>query len=132
MQSHRQKRVAIIGGGISGLALAIALKHMNKTYGTHWEPYIFDEKPSFGHERSFYILWKFGIKSLLELGLGKRLGAISWPILKLKSIDSASQEVLVDWPQDAKSPVDNESSEFSYLPPMYFQLILGLECERWI
>ncbi|KAI8903409.1 hypothetical protein EDD86DRAFT_215307, partial [Gorgonomyces haynaldii] len=108
------KRIAIVGGGITGLALAVALERLNKE-SKRFEVYVFEQQQKYPDNMAHYILYKTGLKALLELGLGKRLSRIGWPIASFKSLESESGEILVDWSNEQKQ----ESSDFDYLPSMF-------------
>lgn len=126
-EQHKSKRVVIIGGGISGLCLALALEHLSSTTDTKWSCFIFEAKTSFAYNQSpHYILWKYGIKALIELGLGSHLADISAPIASLKSVDPATDEILVDWNNES-SAVDSEASnDDDGLPGLYAEFDIGL------
>jgi 2-polyprenyl-6-methoxyphenol hydroxylase-like FAD-dependent oxidoreductase len=94
----KTKRIVIIGAGIAGLSLALALNLLNKS-NNKWEIYIFEAKPAFD-DQGHIILWKQGIRGLMELGLGGRLGRVAEPLPKLVSRDVTTNEVIVKWPKD--------------------------------
>ena len=114
------RRVVIIGGGIAGLSIALALSHLNKQQTEfQWEVYIFESGDYNNIADPYYILHKSGIKSLMELGIGKRLGAIGIPITKMKSTDPVSEDVFVDWPtSEVKTDIEADIDGIS-LPSMY-------------
>jgi 2-polyprenyl-6-methoxyphenol hydroxylase-like FAD-dependent oxidoreductase len=113
-------RIAIIGGGIAGLSLALALSNLNKTQLKQWDIVVFESKPHYSDHDHYLCIWKFGIKALLELGIGKRLGSIAFPISSLCSVDCLANQTVVDW---THAPDENLNSD--NLPPMYLIINQG-------
>ncbi len=62
-------RVGIIGGGLGGLAAALALRHSGQ------EVVVFEQAPEFRAVGAGISLWPNGVKVLCLLGLGRRLAA---------------------------------------------------------
>ncbi|KAJ3368940.1 hypothetical protein HDU91_000201 [Kappamyces sp. JEL0680] len=131
-QKEPPRKVVIIGSGVTGLALLLALNQVAEEANIY--PLLYTRDTTFTESKSeCWNLWKTGIEAALELGLGKRLGKISWPIVKLKSVemgfdasgDAAASSpssagpagILVDWPPVA-SPSKTTIAETDYLPPM--------------
>jgi hypothetical protein len=99
------RKIIIIGSGLSGLSMLLALNQVAEQANIY--PILYTKETSFFEAKTQgYNLWRSGIEAALELGLGKRLGRISWPIVALKSQEmslgntQSTQEsgVLVDWP----------------------------------
>jgi 2-polyprenyl-6-methoxyphenol hydroxylase-like FAD-dependent oxidoreductase len=103
------EKIVIIGASISGLALALSLKRLG------CKVIVYEENTSYYHNHHV-VLWKAAIQALLELGLGKRLSRISWPIVKLSSTDLETGEQILDFPLP-ESP-KHTSGEEVYLPAM--------------
>ena len=112
-------RVGIIGAGVSGLCLALALKNLNsQSKDPIFDVHIFDQVESFDRsEKPHYILWKHGIEAMVELGLAPYLGFCGGPLLNLISTDSETGEVMVKWPAESEAEPTNDIS--NEIPPMY-------------
>ncbi|KAJ3283966.1 hypothetical protein HK104_010148 [Borealophlyctis nickersoniae] len=127
-QQEPPRRVLIIGGGIAGITFALALKRASATTGLNLEPVIFEASTAEDYAGSrdgspHWLVWRWAVEVLLELGLGKRLSKIAWPVLGFKSMDADTNEVLVQWPPPEPTPgaVDPEiaaASAGSSLPPL--------------
>ncbi|KAJ3310290.1 hypothetical protein HDV04_005135 [Boothiomyces sp. JEL0838] len=116
MASEEPKKIVIIGAGITGLSLALALERLKKEINI--EVVVYEKEVAFSElQTPHHILWKSGIEGFLELGLAKRLGKICWPIAKLTTINAESGESILHWswpPED----MNEEEVDLSYLPPM--------------
>ncbi|KAI8923362.1 hypothetical protein BC831DRAFT_429061 [Entophlyctis helioformis] len=94
----RPKRIIIIGGGVAGLTLALALKRLSAAHGLNFQPVVYEATTTYTDRGPHYLLWRWAVEALLELGLGRRLGSVAWPVVKFSSVDCASGEELVRWP----------------------------------
>ncbi|KAJ3270396.1 hypothetical protein HDV01_007862 [Terramyces sp. JEL0728] len=116
MASEEPKKIVIIGAGITGLSLALALERLKKDLNI--KVVVYEKEVAYSElQTPHHVLWKSGIEGLLELGLAKRLGKICWPIAKLTTINAESGESILHWnwpPED----INDEEIEQSYLPPM--------------
>ncbi|KAJ3043027.1 hypothetical protein HDV00_005934 [Rhizophlyctis rosea] len=123
------KKILIIGGGIAGLTLALSLRRIAAATGINIQPIIYEaatvETYAGGSENGpHWLMWRYAVETLLELGLGKRLSKIAWPILNFKSTDAETKEVLVSWPPEdpaaaaAADPESAAATSDSTLPPM--------------
>jgi 2-polyprenyl-6-methoxyphenol hydroxylase-like FAD-dependent oxidoreductase len=104
------KKFVIIGASITGLALALSLRRLGHNV------IIYEQNSTYYHNHHV-ILWKGAVQALLELGLGKRLSRIAWPIVRLTSTDLETGESIVDFPLP-ESPSHEKNMDLSYLPPM--------------
>ncbi|KND03219.1 uncharacterized protein SPPG_02275 [Spizellomyces punctatus DAOM BR117] len=96
-----ENKVLIMGGGIAGLTAALAIRRVAALTGLSLRPIIYEasNSPYPGENTSsHWILWRWAIDVLLELGLGKRLSRISMPIDNLKAVDADTNELLVHYP----------------------------------
>ncbi|KAJ3100809.1 hypothetical protein HDU97_001927 [Phlyctochytrium planicorne] len=124
--STGSKRIIIIGGGLAGLTLALALKRVARSTGINLETVIFDSKTEADYNEAgpHYLLWRWAVEILVEMGLGGKLSKIAAPILKFTSIDAETQEDLVQWPPSkaelgaSSHTVEEELGVDSALPPM--------------
>ncbi|KAJ3083492.1 hypothetical protein HK102_001050 [Quaeritorhiza haematococci] len=126
--SFPRRRILIIGGGVAGLALALCLKRASVQTGLALDPIIFEASNGERYKESgpHYILWRWAVEVLLELGLGKRLSRIAWPIESFKSQDADTKETLVQWPPvvdpaapgSTTAPAGTAAASDSSLPPM--------------
>ncbi|KAJ1550279.1 hypothetical protein HK096_007803, partial [Nowakowskiella sp. JEL0078] len=132
MPSDFPRKVLIIGAGIAGLFTALAFKRVSRNLGfpinimifERASPSIFHESSTDGNPAQFFILWRWAIDLLRELGLGHRLARIARPIVTFTSSDAETKESLVQYPPlDAitsttgASPTDIPMGDPS-LPPM--------------
>lgn len=100
-------KIVIIGSGISGLILFFLLKKQAKNVQ------LFTKQETFSLQKSpVVILWKSALKILLKLGFGKRLSTIAYPLVSLKSSETETEEVLVDFFPTKSTDTD----EYAYLP----------------
>ncbi|RKO85352.1 hypothetical protein BDK51DRAFT_39619 [Blyttiomyces helicus] len=91
--------IVIIGGGIAGLTTALAIKRAAIATGLNVRPIIYEAARSYSTTPGpHWLLWRWAIDSLLELGLGKRLSRIARPIDSFRSVDAETLETLVQWP----------------------------------
>jgi 2-polyprenyl-6-methoxyphenol hydroxylase-like FAD-dependent oxidoreductase len=77
------RRILIIGGGLAGLTFALALKRVGRSTGLNLEPVIFESQTAekaYSEKGPHYMLWRWAVEVLLELGLGGRLSKIAAPI----------------------------------------------------
>lgn len=156
MTTSRPRRIVIIGAGVAGLSLALALK------SSDFEVFIFEEKCSFS-AMPHLVLWKQGLRALEKLGLLDRIEMIGEPLGRLVSRDSDTGQVLVNWDsgtgndgltgQRTKSHLDGPFGEEHHdleagtckkdkhidtgtrkdtLPPMYSLINAGLQSDKWI
>jgi hypothetical protein len=102
------KNVAIIGAGITGLLTALSLKQREPNADIQ----IYEAGNGYTTTRH-QIIWKTGIKSLLDLGLGKRLSRIATPIHNISAFDLLNHQIFLE------KPSQNESSQplDSTIPP---------------
>ncbi|KAJ3156956.1 hypothetical protein HK101_001456 [Irineochytrium annulatum] len=124
------RRILIIGGGPAGLALALALKRVGRSTGLNLVPIVFESKWAHSaysehdqeHPAPHYILWRWAVEILVEMGLGGRLSKIAAPILHFKSMELDTQDPIVEWPPSnadrVVNSVDEEIGADSALPPM--------------
>ncbi|KAJ3320330.1 hypothetical protein HDV06_005361 [Boothiomyces sp. JEL0866] len=116
MASEEPKKIVIIGAGITGLSLALALERLKRDLNI--KVVVYEKEVAYSElQTPHHVLWKSGIEGLLELGLAKRLGKICWPIAKLTTINAESGESILHWtwpPED----INEEEIDLSYLPPM--------------
>ncbi|KAI9330779.1 hypothetical protein DFJ73DRAFT_899758 [Zopfochytrium polystomum] len=116
------RRILIIGGGVAGLTLALALKRAARSTGLQLIPVIFDECPpeAYSEAGPHYVLWRWAVEVLLEMGIGGRLSKIASPLLYFTSRETETDEVIVQWPpaDRTKDPIDAEIGLDSAIPPM--------------
>ncbi|KAI8854006.1 hypothetical protein BC829DRAFT_381063 [Chytridium lagenaria] len=113
------KRIIIIGGGLAGLALALALKRVGRSTGLNLDVVVFEEKTDAEYNESggHYLLWRWAVDVLIEMGLGGKLSRIAAPFSK-------TNEDLVQWPPSraelgtSSTSVEEELGVDSALPPM--------------
>ncbi|KAJ3210807.1 hypothetical protein HDU67_004991 [Dinochytrium kinnereticum] len=130
-QTHQQganppKKILIVGGGLAGLALALALKRVGRSTGLNLETVIFDERTEADYNEAgpHYVLWRWAVDILIEMGLGGKLSRIAAPILRFSSIDAETQDDLVQWPPTTaelgatSASVEEALGVDSALPPM--------------
>lgn len=106
-----KRRIVIAGAGIAGLSLALAL-----SVDLKFEVYLFEKERTYENCNRSLILWKQGIRALLELGLGERLGKIGLPLFNLSS-STNTKEQLVSWPSELM-PAEDVEARVDGLPPM--------------
>ena len=75
-----EKRIVIIGAGITGLATALALKQQVPDILIE----IHEQEQKYS-DHSHVILWKAAVNILLDLGLGHRLSRIATPLTKIRT-----------------------------------------------
>ncbi|TPX50729.1 hypothetical protein SeMB42_g02160 [Synchytrium endobioticum] len=92
------RKVVIIGASISGLTLLLALRRVCHVTQLNLQIIIYDRKASFWEQGPVYILWRWSIALLVELGLGNGLKRVAKSIDTLKSMDTETGEVYVSWP----------------------------------
>ena len=125
------RKILIIGAGIAGLTLALSLRRMAAATGLNIKPVIYEsstvETYGGGSENGpHWLMWRYAVETLLELGLGKRLGKIAWPILNFKSTDAETNEVLVQWPPEdpaAAAAADPELAAGKRLGNSYLSIL---------
>lgn len=112
-----ERKVVIVGSGISGLSMLLGLRKYASQANVKVVLYTSQTKEDFTDLKTWHMnLWKSGIEAAMELGIGKRLCRVSWPIVKLKSVEVETDEVLVDWPSE--EPRSTANDELDYLPPL--------------
>src|SRR5262245_33275633 len=84
-------RALVIGGGIGGLATAIALRHVGI------DVTVFEQAPALRESGAGLTLWSNATRALRVWGLEKPLAAISAP-LERGQVRSAAGRVLADLP----------------------------------
>ncbi|KAI9100537.1 hypothetical protein DFS34DRAFT_578667, partial [Phlyctochytrium arcticum] len=97
------QKILIIGGGVAGLTTALAIKRIAQTTNLPLRPIIFEAaSPETAYRgqgmSAHWILWRWAIDTLLELGLGKRLGRIAAEVKKMRVVDAETNETLVNYP----------------------------------
>ncbi|KAJ3328904.1 hypothetical protein HDU76_009066 [Blyttiomyces sp. JEL0837] len=116
------KRILIMGGGVAGLSLALALKRVGRSTGLDLQPVIFDSaKPeSYNESGPHYLLWRWAVEVLVEMGCGGRLSKIAAPVVNFQAVEAETEELLVEYPPKghATASVDAEIGQDSALPPM--------------
>jgi hypothetical protein len=75
-----ERRIVIIGAGITGLATALALKQQVPDILLE----IHEQETTYS-DHSHVILWRAAVKILLDLGLGNRLSRIATPLSTIKT-----------------------------------------------
>eukprot|EP00842_Homolaphlyctis_polyrhiza_P003158 jgi/Hompol1/3843/HPOL_006781-RA len=139
--SNAVRRIIIIGGGVAGLTLALALKRASQRSGLAVQCVIYEATQTYTERGPHYLLWAWAVQALQQLGLARRLGRVSWPVASFSSVAAASGESLVQWPDatasssapaPAPAPVSSSSNSSaaataaadpealagSYLPPL--------------
>ncbi|KAI9208431.1 uncharacterized protein BJ171DRAFT_577534 [Polychytrium aggregatum] len=102
---EQPRRFLIIGGGIAGLTLAVAIKRVAQITRLPLQPIIFEAKQTYDYDiHAHHTLWRWAVELLIELGLGKKLGKISSPILNYVSDDAETNVELVRWPPTVDTP----------------------------
>lgn len=95
---------------------------MCRSTGLELEPVVFEANSpeSYSETGPHYILWRWAVEVLLEMGLGGRLSRIAAPIVNFTSTETASEEVIVQWPpvSTSKDHIEAEIGLDSALPPM--------------
>lgn len=109
-QSNKTVRnIVIVGGGISGLILACTLKRLKTCVETdpsvEIAPYVFEKTFSIPNEKITWILWKWAVPALNDLGLGRFLQNYSNTISAVQSLDLLSNDLLVSYP-----PISSDGS----------------------
>ncbi|KAJ3396608.1 hypothetical protein HDU92_002556 [Lobulomyces angularis] len=118
-----QRKILIIGGGVAGLTLALAIKRVAQKTGLNLIPVIYESQTTYSEVGTHFILWRWAVETLLEMGMGKLLGKVSWPILNFKSLDADTKETVVQWPPDSVTHENIDSFHHNdpledSLPPM--------------
>ncbi|RKO98737.1 hypothetical protein CXG81DRAFT_28457 [Caulochytrium protostelioides] len=95
-----RRKILIVGASVAGLTLALAVKRASALYGLGLEPVVFEKRTTFTEANSGppWLMWRWALQPLLELGLGKRLQRIAMPIHTFHSVDAETRDVLVQWP----------------------------------
>ena len=93
--SKQNKNIVIIGAGITGLCTALALKQQQPDL----QLTIYEQNSDY-LQIDFVTLWKSSIKSLLDLGLGKRLSRIASPLTTVNTTIIGTEINLQDKTQD--------------------------------
>ncbi|KAI9343532.1 hypothetical protein BDR26DRAFT_238537 [Obelidium mucronatum] len=117
------KRVVIIGGGIAGLSLALALKRLNAKAaklrsGVHYDTLVIEANSSPSEDGMHIVLWRWALEALIgDLQVGGGLSRMAAPIVGCSALDPLDIQVpLNQFPPPASrlaaSAIDSE------LPPL--------------
>ncbi|KAI9338960.1 hypothetical protein DFJ73DRAFT_581128 [Zopfochytrium polystomum] len=122
MEDQPARRILIVGGGVAGLTLALALKRAGRSTGLNLQPVIFEANGPEGYSEAgpHYVLWRWAVEILLEMGVGGRLSRIASPLMYFTSRESETDELIVQWPpaDRSKDDIDAEIGVDNALPPM--------------
>ncbi|KAJ3237645.1 hypothetical protein HDU81_009195 [Chytriomyces hyalinus] len=122
----KTKRVVIVGGGIAGLSLAVALKRLNsqaRRTGVVFEVLVVDGAPSaaIAEDGDHLLLWRWAVEALVaDLKIGKGLSRVGGPILACSALDPLDLETPLSVfppPQSRLSPTTSGEPP-STLPPL--------------
>src|SRR4051812_6976716 len=69
--THRHRKIVIVGGGIGGLAAALALRHSGH------EVVVLERRPALEEAGAGISLWPNAVRVLRDLGLGPALNAVA-------------------------------------------------------
>ncbi|TPX35464.1 hypothetical protein SmJEL517_g02058 [Synchytrium microbalum] len=111
------RRIVIVGASVSGLTFLLALRRVCQVTGLALDPVIYDKKTTYYEQGPVYILWRWSIQLLMELGLGHGLQRIAHPITSLKSMDLETGDVYVNWPPAPESTQNTPEEVFKMGDP---------------